>query len=149
MASSVAQVKDINKAPCCYRTTNILSNLWLQHSLELRTTNTKVASRGSMGHNGSLRQSNPEKKKRKKNTVPHLGHPAVAQNHSNLQQSQCVWGLSESASSRLLHTTLSPLLCNMFSGAPRLLSHLSQLSCLWFHLSPPLIHGSHLSIKYL
>lgn len=73
-----------------------------------------------MDHSGLLRRSNSEKKKR---TVLHLRHPVVARNKGNPAVGQCVWGLSQSASSRLLHTTLSLLLSNMYPSALTPISH--------------------------
>lgn len=84
----------------------------------------------------------------------HLGHPSVAQNQDDHAAGQHVAGLSQSASSRLLHTALLALLDNdMFSHPPQ--ASLTPVTTTVYssislhHLLTALFHYlSHLSTEY-
>lgn len=55
----VPWVRDINTPGCC-KTTDMHTNLRLQHGLGLGTMDTNVAPRGDADHRGLLRRSIPE-----------------------------------------------------------------------------------------
>lgn len=102
----ITQASDTNMAPGSYRTMEIHMNPSLQHGLGQWTTDTKVASRGSMHHRGLSRRSNSEI------------------NHSSSWTSCCC--SEPGLCSRVLHATRLALLCkDTLPYHPRLPSRLS------------------------
>lgn len=124
--SVVTWARDINTALSYCRTMG--TGQW--------TTDSKVASRGSMGHRGLSKKSNSKNEQLFILATLSLLRATV----TDRVPVQHTWGLNPNVSSRLLHTTLLSLLS--YSTFPwfrlRLLSHLSTLAS---SFDPPL-HNS-------